>query len=131
MERLILFLMGGSAYAALEIAWRGVTHWTMFLAGGVCLCLLQRLADRPGLPLLTGAALGAGGVTGLELAVGLYCSRMLREEVWDYSGEWANLAGLICPKYTLLWFVLCAWVLLAMRYLQAKYTAQTGDNLPL
>ena len=36
LERLSLFCLGGGAYAALELAWRGTTHWTMFLAGGVC-----------------------------------------------------------------------------------------------
>ena len=38
LERASLFLLGGGAYAALELAWRGTTHWTMFLTGGVCLC---------------------------------------------------------------------------------------------
>ena len=51
LERASLFLLGGGAYAALELAWRGTTHWTMFLTGGVCLCLLQALADRPLPPL--------------------------------------------------------------------------------
>lgn len=69
LERASLFLLGGGAYAALELAWRGTTHWTMFLTGGVCLCLLQALADRP-LPLGPAAAVGAAGVSGLELAVG-------------------------------------------------------------
>ena len=55
LERLSLFCLGGGAYAALELAWRGTTHWTMFLAGGVCLCLLQALAAGP-LP-LTGAGI--------------------------------------------------------------------------
>ena len=59
LERASLFLLGGGAYAALELAWRGTTHWTMFLTGGVCLCLLQALADRP-LPLGLAAAVGAG-----------------------------------------------------------------------
>lgn len=114
-ERLALFLLGGGAYAALEVAWRGATHWTMFLAGGLCLCYLQRLAACPALPLWAGAALGAGGVTGVELTIGVLCSRLLHVEVWDYSGEWANLAGIICPKYSLAWFVLCGWVILTMR----------------
>ena len=60
LERASLFLLGGGAYAALELAWRGTTHWTMFLTGGVCLCLLQALADRP-LPLGPAAAVGADG----------------------------------------------------------------------
>ena len=84
MERLSLFCLGGGAYTALELAWRGTTHWTMFLAGGVCLCLLQALAAGP-LPLAVAAALGAAGVSGLELAVGAVCRRLLHIAVWDLS----------------------------------------------
>lgn len=80
LERASLFLLGGGAYAALELAWRGTTHWTMFLTGGVCLCLLQALADRP-LPLGLAAAVGAAGVSGLELAVGAVCRRVLHTAV--------------------------------------------------
>lgn len=80
LERASLFLLGGGAYAALELAWRGTTHWTMFLTGGVCLCLLQALADRP-LPLGPAAAVGAAGVSGLELAVGAVCRRVLHSRL--------------------------------------------------
>ena len=45
--QLVLFAMGGTAYLALEIAWRGTTHWTMFLAGGACLCALDALGRLP------------------------------------------------------------------------------------
>lgn len=47
LEQGMLFLLGGSGYLAIELAWRGTSHWTMFLAGGVCLCLLQQLARQP------------------------------------------------------------------------------------
>ena len=114
LERASLFLLGGGAYAALELAWRGTTHWTMFLTGGVCLCLLQALADRP-LPLGPAAAVGAAGVSGLELAVGAVCRRVLHTAVWDYADEWGNLAGLVCPKYTAYWFLLCGWVIFVLR----------------
>lgn len=114
LERASLFLLGGGAYAALELAWRGTTHWTMFLTGGVCLCLLQALADRP-LPLGLAAAVGAAGVSGLELAVGAVCRRVLHTAVWDYADEWGNLAGLVCPKYTAYWFLLCGWVIFVLR----------------
>lgn len=116
-ETLCLFLLGGSAYVGVELAWRGASHWTMFLAGGACLCYLGWLAARPTLPLLWAAALGALGVSALELAVGLACTRLFRLQVWDYSHEWGNLGGLVCPKYTLFWFVLCGWVLWIMRVL--------------
>ena len=109
--QLVLFAMGGTAYLALEIAWRGTTHWTMFLAGGACLL----------------AGIGAVGVSVLELGTGLACRRLLHVEVWDYSQEWGNLAGLVCPKYTALWFLLCLWVLGMMRFLRsfAAYVART------
>lgn len=74
--------------------------------GGVCLCLLQALAAGP-LPLAVAAALGAAGVSGLELAVGAVCRRLCIFAVWDYADEWGNLAGLVCPRYTFYWFLLC------------------------
>lgn len=101
--QLVLFAMGGTAYLALEIAWRGTTHWTMFLAGGACLCALDALGRLP-LPTPLLAGIGAVGVSVLELGTGLACRRLLHVEVWDYSQEWGNLAGLVCPKYTALWF---------------------------
>ena len=55
-EQLFLFAMGGAAYLAAELAWRGETHWTMFFAGGACFCLLVRLEARPGLTVAAGAA---------------------------------------------------------------------------
>ena len=100
--QLVLFAMGGTAYLALEIAWRGTTHWTMFLAGGACLCALDALGRLP-LPTPLLAGIGAVGVSVLELGTGLACRRLLHVEVWDYSQDWGNLAGLVCPKYTALW----------------------------
>lgn len=114
LERAMLFLLGGGGYLAIELAWRGASHWTMFLAGGICLCVLQALAVRPVcLPLAAGA--GAAAVSGLEVCIGLACREVLHIAVWDYSAEWGNLAGLVCPRYCLYWFLLCGWVILVLR----------------
>lgn len=113
-ERGVLFLLGGAGYVVLELAWRGMSHWTMFLAGGTALCWLAWLEPGRG-PLWAKALCGALGVTALELATGLWCERVLRVRVWDYRAEWADLGGYICPKYSALWLVLSAWVLCAMR----------------
>ena len=98
----------------------------MFLAGGACLCALDALGRLP-LPTPLLAGIGAVGVSVLELGTGLACRRLLHVEVWDYSQEWGNLAGLVCPKYTALWFLLCLWVLGMMRFLRgfAAYVAHT------
>ncbi len=114
LERAMLFLLGGGGYLAVELAWRGASHWTMFLAGGICLCVLPALAVRPVcLPLAAGA--GAAAVSGLEVCIGLACREVLHIVVWDYSAEWGNLVGLVCPRYCLYWFLLCGWVILVLR----------------
>ena len=61
------------------------------------------------------AAGGAAGGSGRELAVGAVCRRVLHTAVWDYADEWGNLAGLVCPKYTAYWFLLCGWVIFVLR----------------
>lgn len=116
LEWLCLFLLGGMGYCGVELAWRGFTHWTMFLAGGAAFCLLVRLDARRRLPLWAAAALGALGATAIELAAGLFCRLVLHRTVWDYSAEWADLAGLVCPKYSLLWLALCGWALKSLRW---------------
>ena len=68
-----------------------------------------RIENYPGVP----------SVSGLELAVGAVCRVMLHTAVWDYTGEWGNLAGLVCPKYTLYWFLLCGWVIFVLRYVES------------
>ena len=118
LEPITLFCLGGGGYAVLELAWRGTTHWTMFLAGGACLCLLRSLAQRS-LPLPLAAAAGAAAVSGLELAVGVVCRRLLHTAVWDYGNEWGNLAGLVCPRYTFYWFLLCGWVIFVLRAVES------------
>lgn len=113
-EQCFLFAMGGTAYLWVELAWRGTTHWTMFLAGGLCFCLLVRL-ETTRLPVAAGAALAAAGITLLELVVGQACLAVWGLRVWDYRAEWADLAGFICPKYTILWYLLCLWLLWLLR----------------
>ena len=37
---LVLMATGGLLYVALELIWRGRSHWTMFLLGGICFVAL-------------------------------------------------------------------------------------------
>ena len=77
LEPIVLFALGGAGYQAIELAWRGTTHWTMFAAGGACLCLLQQLARRRSLPLGAAALCGAAAASGVELGIGLACRHIL------------------------------------------------------
>ena len=35
IEILSLFLIGGSVYIGVEMLWRGYSHWSMFIVGGI------------------------------------------------------------------------------------------------
>ena len=106
-----LFTLGGGAYVGLEMLWRGESHYSMFLAGGLSLLLIGQLNHvKPKLPLFFRAVAGAGIITMVELAAGLIFNRDY--SVWDYRGHWGNWLGQICPLFSLLWIVLAALVLL-------------------
>lgn len=86
----------------LELLWRGRSHGSMFLAGGLCFLLIGHL-DRvkPPLPLPLQVLAGSGIVTMVELGTGLIANRSY--QVWDYRAQPGNLWGQICPMFSLLW----------------------------
>ena len=56
----LLLLAGGSVYVCIELLWRGRSHGSMFLCGGLCTVLIGMLNEwAPGLPLSAQAFLGA------------------------------------------------------------------------
>ena len=72
-----LFLLGGGGYVALELLYRGRSHYSMFLAGGICFLLLGKLEEvRPRLPGIFRPLAGAGIITMVELAAGLLFNRV-------------------------------------------------------
>lgn len=101
-KQTVLFYLGGMAYVALELMFRGWSHGSMFLAGGMCFVLLGGLQDaRPRLPLPVRAAFGSLVITSIELLAGLLVNRGYR--VWDYRGEPFNFHGQICLRFSLMW----------------------------
>ena len=86
---------GGSAYVLVELLWRGRSHFSMFLLGGLCFWLIGRLDRRFPVPLAAQACLGACVITALELVTGLIVNRWLGLGVWDYSSLPMNFLGQI------------------------------------
>lgn len=68
-----LALIGGLCYGAVEVLWRGYTHWTMLVLGGVLFVLLGGLNEwlTWDMPLALQAILGAVVVTAAEFLAGL------------------------------------------------------------
>lgn len=117
----ILFIIGGSGYVGVELLFRGYSHYTMFLLGGLCFLLigyLSRLKHRPSLPvqMLLGSIICTVG----ELIFGLIFNQ--NYTIWDYRHQPGNFLGQICPMFTLLWIPLSFLAILAFNWCDKKLT---------
>lgn len=105
---MVVFLIGGVTYAMIEIMWRGNTHWTMVLLGGLCFLTLYKLFGyMSNYSLLEKCVLGAIVITTLEFVVGCIVNLVFHMNVWNYSRMPLNLSGQICILYSTLWGFLC------------------------
>ena len=101
----LLFYTGGTVYLSLELLYRGRSHGSMFLAGGLCFLLIGHLNRvEPKLPLPLRTVAGAFIVTMVELAAGMAVNRQY--QVWDYRDQPGNFMGQICPLFAALWIPL-------------------------
>ena len=101
----ILWAVGGLLYITLELLWRGYSHWTMFILGGLCFIGLGLINEvLPwSMPLWQQVIIGACIVIVLEFATGCVVNLWLGWNVWDYSNMPGNILGQICPQYFVLW----------------------------
>ena len=105
---MVVFLIGGVTYAMIEIMWRGNTHWTMVLLGGLCFLTLYKLFGyMSNYSLLEKCVIGAIVITTLEFVVGCIVNLVFHMNVWNYSRMPLNLSGQICILYSTLWGFLC------------------------
>lgn len=102
-----MFYIGGMLYVALELLWRGRSHPSMFVLGGLCFLVIGSLNEAwPSLALPFQAILGAVLTTALELVCGSIVNLWLGLGVWDYSMLPMNFRGQICLFFFLLWIPL-------------------------
>ena len=111
----IVFATGGVGYGILEILYRGHTHWTMLLAGGLCTTLLFFISTWEKVSMARKCILGGMAITLVEFFTGLVVNIRLHWNVWDYSDRVFNVLGQICPLFCLLWTLLCIPVLYVLR----------------
>ena len=105
LEILLIYALGSILYGTVELLWRGWTHWTMLLCGGLCFTLMY-LVSMSTLPPVKKWLLCACLITTVEFLTGCLVNLVLRWHVWDYSELRGNLLGQICPQFTLIWFLL-------------------------
>ena len=118
IEKCAMFLLGGVGYVSLELAWRGWSHFSMFLAGGSCFLLLGRLDKVENCPLWAKGILGSAIITAVELIAGLIFNRGY--QVWDYRSAPMNFLGQICLPFTMLWIPISIGAMLLYRTVERK-----------
>ena len=119
-----LFVIGSTAGYLIELLFRRFVsqkRWVNpgFMVGpyiplyGFGTAILYGLSNVPlesfGLPkwanvLITLVAIGIA-LTLIELIAGLIFIKGLHMKLWDYSDRWGNFKGLICPLFSLIWFI--------------------------
>ena len=104
---LYVFLIGATLYSTIEVAFRGYTHWTMSLTGGVIFTLIYLMNNYIKTKSLTIRCLiSCAIITSIEFTVGVIVNIILNMNVWDYSTQPFNLYGQICLVFTAAWFII-------------------------
>ncbi len=117
---IFLAVVGGIIYGLIEFISRGWTHWSMVLLGGICFVsigLINEIIPWE-MPFPLQMIIGGAIITVLEFITGCIVNLWLGWHIWDYSDEWGNLLGQICPKYGCLWIMLSAVAIILDDYLR-------------
>ena len=124
MRKLVKFLIllssGGLIYVLIELLYRGRSHWSMFLVGGICFVLIGGLNNwfPWNWSILRQMGISAAIVTAVEFVSGILLNMVLNLDVWDYSNMPFNIYGQICLPFTVIWFFLSFLAIVADDFLR-------------
>ena len=106
-KNIIIFLIFGISYYLLEILWRGYSHWTMIIVGGLCGLLIGLINEiTPKMNTILQMLLGSVIVTFIEFVTGYILNIKLGLHIWDYSNLRFNILGQVSLLFSILWFFL-------------------------
>ena len=116
----VLFLIGGATYFCIEMLWRGHSHWTMFIVGGICFIFCGGINEwfDWDMPLWKQMLICSVGITAIEFLAGIAINLIFKLNVWDYSNQPFNILGQICLLYSFLWFLLSLLAIITDDYLR-------------
>ncbi|QHQ60501.1 hypothetical protein Ana3638_06735 [Anaerocolumna sedimenticola] len=120
LKYILLFFVGGYSYCGIEILFRGYSHISMLIAGGICFILIGLLNEifTDKISIISQMVISAFIITAVELIVGLVVNVWLKLNVWDYSNMPYNFMGQICLLFTNIWFFLSLGAILLDDYLK-------------
>lgn len=132
-KTLFLFAVGATLYSAIEILWRGRTHWTMAVLGGICFVICGGVNEYLSweTPLLLQCLICAILITAAELAAGMVLNVKMGLEIWDYSGLPFNFRGQICLGYSCLWYLLSLAAILLDDWIRWRFFGEEKPRYKL
>ena len=118
-----LFFVGATIYVIIEKLYRGYSHWTMFLLGGICFIALGLINEVIpwDMPLLLQMLVGGVIITILEFITGCVVNLWLGWNVWDYSELPFNLWGQISLFSSIVWVGLSLVGIVLDDYIRWKF----------
>lgn len=120
-EFILIFSLGAILYNLIEILFRGYTHWSMSIAGGIAVLILYvvdfKLTSKS---ILLRCLIGCLTITAIEFIAGCIVNIWLGMDVWDYSDLPLNFLGQICLPFSSIWFLLSFPAILVCRFVR-KY----------
>ncbi len=124
-----IFGIGAVGYCFLELLWRGFTHPSMALAGGLSFLLISVIQHKmKRLKFIYRCVLSGLSITAVELVFGLIFNVWLGMFVWDYSLMPLNFLGQICFLYAVLWCFLSAPALIATDLIRELFGADSSPT---
>ena len=120
LKTAFLFVVAGLIYILIELLWRGHTHISMFVLGGICFVAIGLINEifPWDFGFLWQSMIGAVVVTVLEFITGLVVNVWLGLNVWDYSDMPLNILGQICLPFSIAWIALSAIAIVLDDYLR-------------
>lgn len=123
IKYLVLFLLGGYIYYGIEILWRGYSHYSMIICGGICFIYagLQNEQIEWDYPFWKQVLRVEAFILSAEFITGCIVNLWLGLDVWDYSGLPGNILGQTCPQFALLFLPLSAIAIIVDDFVRWKW----------
>lgn len=120
LKYIFLFIIGGFTYYMIEILWRGYSHWTMFILGGICFLFagIQNEYIEWEYPLWRQVLNVDVFVIISEFITGCIVNLYFHWNVWDYSNLPFNILGQSCPQFALLFMPICLFAIVLDDYIR-------------
>lgn len=122
LKYLFLFFLGGAIYYGVEIAYRGYSHFSMFIVGGSCFVFIGLINEK--MPWDTWFELqvlyGLLYTLAIEFVSGCILNIYLKLNIWDYSNLPLNILGQVCLPFALLWIPLIAIAIVLDDFIRYK-----------